>query len=56
MRKKTRNEGENEEMAEDYMIELIEAKMEQAEIRFKFSEHWIFETTESNVHEEARAL
>jgi hypothetical protein len=41
----------NEEM-EDYLGELVEAKMEQAEIRFKASRYWVFETEESDMPED----
>jgi hypothetical protein len=38
-----RKRRENEERAaEDYLEELIEARMEQAEMRFKSSKHWVF--------------
>lgn len=36
-------------MIGDYVEELIEAKMEQAEIRFKSSWYWIFEIEESKM-------
>jgi len=49
-REKIRKRGKAEE-TEDYLDELIEAKMEQAEIRFKSSRYWIFETEESDIPE-----
>jgi len=39
--KDQRPEIEDEEV-EDYLFELIEAKMEQAELRLKSSKYWIF--------------
>jgi len=43
---------EKDEKKEDYLEELIEAKMEQAEIRFKSSWYWIFKKDESNILED----
>jgi hypothetical protein len=41
-KEKVRIKEKNEGM-EDYLKELLEAKMEQAEIRFKSSRYWRFE-------------
>jgi len=42
---------EHNEAAEEYLQELIEAKMEQAEIRFKSSKYWRFRKNEANIAE-----
>jgi len=37
-----------EKITEDYLEELIKAKMEQAEIRLKSSKYWTFKTEKSD--------
>ena len=39
--RKTVKEKREEEI-DDYLSELVEARMEQAELRFKSSKYWIF--------------
>jgi hypothetical protein len=38
--------------AEDYLQELVEAKMEQVEVRFKLSKYWTFKTEKSDIPED----
>ena len=47
-RETKRKKEKNEKITEDYLEELIKAKMEQAEIRLKSSKHWTFKTEKSN--------
>ena len=42
MEKERRKERLEVKKPESYIDELIDAKMEQAEVRFAFSKHWIF--------------